>query len=89
MTQVQASTKMPSLKRSFAEYLTTGVIAQYCEVSRVTVMRWIRKRYLPAFRLPSGQYRIRRDDFSKFLTKHGIPISRQIFKENHRGQANV
>ena len=76
------------LEQSYAEYLTTGVIAQYCGVSRVTVLRWIQKRYLPAFRLPAGHYRIRRDDFSEFLAKHGIPVRKQMFKENHGGQAN-
>ncbi len=77
-----------SLEQSCAEYLTTGVIAQYCEVSKVTILHWISKGYLPAFRLPSGQYRIHRDDFSKFLAKHGIPVRKQMFKENHGGQAN-
>ena len=77
-----------SLEQLCAEYFTTGVIAQYCGVSRVTVLRWIRKRYLPAFRLPGGHYRIRRDDFSEFLTKHSIPVRKQMFKENRGVQAN-
>jgi len=76
------------LEQSYAEYLTTGVIAQYCEVSRVTVMRWIWKRYLPAFKLPSGHYRIHRDDFSEFLAKHDIPVRKQLFKKKQGGQAS-
>lgn len=70
-----------NLEQAGAEYLTTGVIALYCGVSRVTVIRWIRKRYLPAFKLPSGHFRIRRNDFSEFLAKHGIPVRKQMFKE--------
>ena len=73
------------MKQASGEYLTTGVIAQYCGVSKVTVVRWIRKGYLPAFRFPSGQYRIRRDDFGKFLAKYSIPVRKQMFKENHGG----
>ncbi len=61
-------------EQSYAEYLTTGVIAQYCEVSRVTVLRWIRKRHLPAFKLPAGHYRIRKDDFTEFLAKYDMPV---------------
>ena len=62
--------------------LTTGVIAQYCGVTGVTVLRWIRKGHLSAFRLPGGHYRIARDDFSNFLAEHNISISEHEFKEN-------
>ena len=60
--------------------LTTGAIAQYCGVTGVTVLRWIRKGHLPAFRLPGGHYRISRDNFSKFLDEHNIPILEHEFK---------
>ena len=76
------------LGEQYPEYLTTGVIAQYCGVSRVTVLRWIYKGHLAAFRLPEGHYRIRRDDFSEFLAKHSIPVRKQMFKENRGGRAN-
>lgn len=73
------------MEQSCAGYLTTGVIAQYCGVSNVTVLRWIEKGYLTAFRLPSGHYRMRRDDFSKFLAKHSIPTRKPKSKENKEG----
>ncbi|MFC2021609.1 helix-turn-helix domain-containing protein [Chloroflexota bacterium] len=79
---------MKSLGQSSTEYLTTGAVADYCGVSRVTVLRWIDREYLGAFRLPEGHYRIHRDDFGKFLAKHGIPVRKQMFKKNHGGQAN-
>ena len=53
--------------------LTTGTIAEYCGVTSVTVLRWIRKGHLPAFRLPSGHYRIRHGDFNDFMSRHSIP----------------
>ena len=77
-----------SLEQLSGGYVTTGVISQYCGVSRVTVMRWIKKGYLTAFKLPSGHYRIHRDDFSEFLARHGMPVHKQMFKENHGGRAN-
>lgn len=55
-------------------YLTTGVVARYCGVSKVTVLRWIEKGNLTAFRLPGGQNRIHRDDFYNFTLKHKIPL---------------
>ncbi|MFC1958975.1 helix-turn-helix domain-containing protein [Chloroflexota bacterium] len=72
----------------YPEYITTGAIAGCCGVSRVTVLRWIGKGHLAAFRLPEGHYRIHRDDFSKFLVKHVIPVRKQMFKKRHGGQAN-
>jgi excisionase family DNA binding protein len=58
-------------------YLTTGTVAKYCGVSKVTVLRWIEKGNLVAFKLPGGQNRIHRDDFFAFANKHGIPLKRE------------
>lgn len=55
------------------DYITTGFVAGRCGVCSVTVLRWIEKGHLPAFRLPDGHYRIRRDDFTGFLSKYMIP----------------
>jgi excisionase family DNA binding protein len=60
--------------KSYPEYLTTGVVARHCGVSKVTVLRWIEQGNLVAFRLPGGQNRIHRDDFYDFANRHSIPI---------------
>jgi excisionase family DNA binding protein len=60
--------------KSYPEYLTTGVVARHCGVSKVTVLRWIEQGNLVAFRLPGGQNRIHRDDFYDFANRHNIPI---------------
>ena len=62
------------LEKKFPEYLTTGAVARHCGVSKVTVLRWIEKGDVTAFRLPGGQNRIHRDDFCAFAAKHRIPI---------------
>ncbi len=64
------------------EYITTGAVAGYCGVNKVTVLRWIEKGYLTAFRLPEGHHRIHRDDFGQFLVRHNIPIRKQMSKGN-------
>jgi two-component system response regulator VicR len=62
------------LEKGYPEYLTTGIVARHCGVSKVTVLRWIERGDLTAFRLPGGQNRIHRDDFYAFAAKHSIPI---------------
>ena len=56
------------------EYVTTGFVAEHCGVNNATVLRWIEKGHLPAFRLPEGHYRIYGEDFTGFLAKYNIPV---------------
>jgi len=65
------------------EFITVGFIAKRCGVSNTTVLRWISTGRLPAFRLPGGHYRIERDNFSEFLTKHSIPVH-NTYHENQQ-----
>ena len=64
------------IKKTYPEYLTTGTVARHCGVSKVTVLRWIEKGDLTAFKLPGGQNRISRNDFYAFADRHSIPIKR-------------
>jgi excisionase family DNA binding protein len=61
--------------------LTSGDIAAYCEVSKSTVLEWIKSERLKAFRLPSGHYRIDIKDFKDFLTKWDMPVKGWPFEE--------
>ena len=69
------------LKKKYPEYLTTGTVARHCGVCKLTVLRWIEKGNLIAFRLPGGQNRIHRDDFHAFAAKHSIPIEKYTHEE--------
>ena len=62
------------------EHVATGFVAECCGVSNATVLRWIERGRLDAFRLPDGHYRIQREDFLKFLEKYRIPGYRKISK---------
>ncbi|OGO25026.1 MAG: hypothetical protein A2144_14980 [Chloroflexi bacterium RBG_16_50_9] len=64
------------VRNNHTEYLTTGTIARHCGVSKVTVLRWIEKGDLTAFRLPGGQNRIHVDDFYAFAAKYSIPVKK-------------
>lgn len=54
--------------------LTSKDIARYCQVSKSTVLEWIKSDKLKAFRLPSGHYRIDREEFRAFLVKFVMPV---------------
>ena len=53
-------------------FLTTTEAARLLEVDRRTVHRWIRLGQLPAMRLPSGVYKIRREVIEELL-REGRP----------------
>jgi excisionase family DNA binding protein len=64
-------TKRPRINN---ERIMSGDVAIYCQVSKSTVLEWIKSNRLKAFRLPSGHYRIDRKDFKDFLTRWSMPI---------------
>jgi len=66
-----------SVNNTSREYYTTGSVAELCGVSRITVLRWIEKGYLLAFRLPEGHYRIHVSDLNRFLKEYNIPNNRE------------
>ena len=59
--------------------LTPMVVAEYCQVSKSTTLKWIKNGKLQAFRLPSGHYRIDKEDFRDFLERWDIPIKEELF----------
>ncbi|OGO00957.1 MAG: hypothetical protein A2Y58_02320 [Chloroflexi bacterium RBG_13_51_52] len=72
---------MPAKKRLDNIRLTSRDIADYCQVSKSTVLEWIKSERLKAFRLPSGHYRIDKNDFKNFLEKWNIPVKGWPFEE--------
>ena len=61
--------------------LTSRDIAAYCQVSKSTVLEWIKSGRLKAFSLPSGHYRIDIKDFREFLKTWHIPIKGWPFED--------
>jgi excisionase family DNA binding protein len=70
MTQAINNVKKLKVERRTA--VTLQGIANHCLVSEITVRRWIKDGKLPAFRLPSGQYRVTEVDFKEFLKRFGM-----------------
>ncbi len=66
------------------EALTTGEVAGYCGVNFRTVIRWIERGLLEAYKLPGrGDNRIRVEDFLTFLRENEMPIP-----DDFRGTSN-
>ena len=53
--------------------VTTGDVAEHCQVSYETVKNWIRHGQLPAFETPGGHHRVLIEDFKTFLASYGMP----------------
>ena len=72
-------------KRSYRRNirLTSRDIAEYCQVSKSTVLEWIKSHRLKAFRLPSGHYRIDKKDFKEFLEKWDMPVNTWLFDDEN------
>lgn len=59
--------------------LTTGEIAKYCGVNFRTVIRWIERGRLNAYKLPGrGDNRVLIPDFLTFLREHKMPIPEEL-----------
>jgi excisionase family DNA binding protein len=72
---------VPSRKRIENIRLTSRDIAAYCQVSKSTVLEWIKSGRLKAFRLPSGHYRIDKNAFKDFLIEFNMPVKGWPFEE--------
>jgi excisionase family DNA binding protein len=55
--------------------LTSGEVAKLCNVNFRTVLRWIERGELAAYKLPGrGDNRIRMEDFLEFLSTSQMPV---------------
>lgn len=63
--------------------LTTGEIAQYCNVNFRTVIRWIKRGHMKAYQLPGrGDNRVEVGEFIRFLHKYNMPVPAE-FQPRH------
>ena len=59
--------------------LTTGEVAKYCGVNFRTVIRWIERGHLDAYKLPGrGDNRIPVESFVDFLNNNNMPVPEEL-----------
>lgn len=65
------------------QVLTTGEAAKYCGVNFRTVIRWIERGRLKAYKLPGrGDHRIKAEDFVHFLRENRMPVPEELADHN-------
>lgn len=78
--QFQGENALPTSDSYQGIHLSAGTVAEYCQVSKSTVLKWIKDGKLQAFKLPSGHYRIDKEDFRDFLERYDMPVKEELFK---------
>jgi len=65
--------------------LTTGEVAKYCGVNFRTVIRWIERGHLDAYKLPGrGDNRIPVESFVDFLNNNNMPVPEELDTGGHK-----
>ena len=66
------------------KYITVNQIAEYLEVSKQAVNKWINNGDLKVYRLPSGRIKILKSDFLSYLENNGLYIDHEFFKNGEK-----
>ena len=67
-----------------SKYIPVKVVAEYLDVSRQTVNKWIRDGKLKSCVLPSGQKKILRMDFLSYLKENNLPVDPDLVSQDQR-----
>ena len=62
------------------QLFTTGQIAEFCDVSVVTVWRWIQAGKLKSQVTPGRHHRVKRKELVEFLVSHRMTVPRELSK---------
>ena len=62
-----------------SRYISLQEVADYLEVSKQSVHKWINNNDIPANRLPSGMIKILKSDFLSYLERQGLYVDRKFF----------
>src|SRR3989338_8494614 len=66
------------------EPLTTGKVAEYCNVTVRAVLKWVDEGKLAAYRTPGNHCRVKVADFLEFLKKYEMPVPPELNTENRK-----
>lgn len=64
--------------RAVDRYLSTGTIARICQVSPMTIAKWIDEGALPGHTTPGGHRRVAASDLVTFLEGHGMHVPAEL-----------
>jgi excisionase family DNA binding protein len=66
------------------KYISVNEIAQYLEVSKQTVNKWIQDKKIKSYPIPSGRKKVLRNDFLSYLKAHNLPIDSDMFPDTRK-----
>lgn len=61
------------------KFLSVKQVAEYLEVSKQAVDKWIIAGELKVYRLPSGRIKILRSDFLEYIKTHNLYLDKEFF----------
>lgn len=64
--------------------ISLGKVAEFCGVTRKTILRWVQDGLLPSFKLPGGHHRVLPDDLAVFLREHDMPVPPHLLEEERK-----
>lgn len=64
--------------------LSLGKVAQYCGVTRKTILRWVQDGLIESFKLPSGHHRVPPQELIRFLRSHDMPVPPELEQEEKK-----
>ena len=72
------------MKVKTKKYITVNQVAEYLEVSKQAVNKWINNGELKVYRLPSGRIKILRSDFLSYLEENDLYVDHDFFKNSEK-----
>ena len=72
------------MKVKAKKYITVNQVAEYLEVSKQAVNKWINNGELKVYRLPSGRIKILRSDFLSYLEENDLYVDKDFFKNSEK-----
>lgn len=69
--------------------LTTGDIAEYCQVTHRTVLDWVIQGKIKAYQTPGRHTRVLINDFIEFCREYNIPIDDELAGKDENGKVRV
>jgi excisionase family DNA binding protein len=67
-----------------SKFLSVKQVAEYLEVSKQAVDKWINAGELKVYRLPSGRIKILRSDFLNYIKTHNLYLDKEFFNIESR-----
>lgn len=69
--------------------LTTGDIAEYCQVTHRTVLDWVIQGKIKAYQTPGRHTRVLVNDFLDFCREYNIPIDDELADKSDNGKVRI